>query len=103
MVRGGPSCLLLSSQLWKSARGRRLITAKAVNSASMKGRSLGGERGSTIIPAAAERTVHAHLGLHLRGAHMLPRLRDTVIRAHTRGVKIVTNARLRMQDSSALP
>jgi imidazolonepropionase-like amidohydrolase len=31
-------------------------------------------------------------GLHLRGSHMLPRLRETVERAHKAGVKIVTGA-----------
>ena len=30
--------------------------------------------------------------LRIRGEHMLPRLRDTVVRAHTLGVKIVTGS-----------
>jgi imidazolonepropionase-like amidohydrolase len=57
------------------------------------------EKGTYLVPTYA--TVidlvepggdYDNPGLHLRGAHMLPRLRDTVIRAHKRGVKIVTGA-----------
>jgi imidazolonepropionase-like amidohydrolase len=57
------------------------------------------EKGTYLVPTYA--TVidlvepggdYDNPGLHLRGAHMLPRLRDTVIRAHKLGVKIVTGA-----------
>jgi imidazolonepropionase-like amidohydrolase len=57
------------------------------------------EKGTYLVPTYA--TVidlvepggdYDNPGLHLRGAHMLPRLRDTVQRAHRLGVKIVTGA-----------
>lgn len=57
------------------------------------------ERGTYLVPTYA--TVIDLLepggdyddpGLHLRGAHMLPRLRETVQRAHALGVKIATGA-----------
>lgn len=57
------------------------------------------EKGTFLVPTYA--TVvdlvepggdYDNAGLHLRGSHMLPRLRDTVKRAHEAGVKIVTGA-----------
>ena len=57
------------------------------------------EKGTYLVPTYA--TVidlvepggdYDNPGLHLRGTHMLPRLRDTVVRAHKHGVKIVTGA-----------
>jgi imidazolonepropionase-like amidohydrolase len=57
------------------------------------------EKGTFLVPTYA--TVidlvepggdYDHPGLHLRGAHMLPRLRETVERAHRLGVKIATGA-----------
>ena len=57
------------------------------------------EKGTYLVPTYA--TVidlvepggdYDNPGLHLRGAHMLPRLRDTVMRAHKRGIRIVTGA-----------
>jgi imidazolonepropionase-like amidohydrolase len=57
------------------------------------------EKGTFLVPTYA--TVidlvepggdYDNPGLHLRGGHMLPRLRDTVVRAHKLGVKIVTGA-----------
>ena len=57
------------------------------------------EKGTYLVPTYA--TVidlvepggdYDNPGLHLRGAHMLPRLRDTVVRAHKAGVRIVTGA-----------
>jgi imidazolonepropionase-like amidohydrolase len=57
------------------------------------------EKGTYLVPTYA--TVidlvepggdYDNPGLHLRGTHMLPRLRDTVVRAHKVGVRIVTGA-----------
>jgi imidazolonepropionase-like amidohydrolase len=57
------------------------------------------DKGTYLVPTYA--TVIDHVepggdydnpGLRLRGAHMLPRLRDTVVRAHRLGVKVVTGA-----------
>jgi imidazolonepropionase-like amidohydrolase len=57
------------------------------------------EKGTYLVPTYA--TVidlvepggdYDNPGLHLRGAHMLPRLRDAVMRAHRLGVKVVTGA-----------
>jgi imidazolonepropionase-like amidohydrolase len=57
------------------------------------------EKGTYLVPTYA--TVidlvqpggdYDNPGLHLRGAHMLPRLRETVARAQKLGVKIVTGA-----------
>jgi imidazolonepropionase-like amidohydrolase len=57
------------------------------------------EKGTYLVPTYA--TVidlvepggdYDNAGLHLRGSHMLPRLRETVERAHRFGVKIVTGA-----------
>jgi imidazolonepropionase-like amidohydrolase len=57
------------------------------------------EKGTYLVPTYA--TVidivepggdYDNPGLHLRGLHMLPRLRETVERAHKLGVKIVTGA-----------
>jgi imidazolonepropionase-like amidohydrolase len=57
------------------------------------------EKGTFLVPTYA--TVidlvqpggdYDNPGLHLRGSHMLPRLRETVERAHKLGVKIATGA-----------
>jgi imidazolonepropionase-like amidohydrolase len=57
------------------------------------------EKGTYLVPTYA--TVidlvepggdYDNPGLHLRGSHMLPRLRDTIERAHRLGVKVVTGA-----------
>jgi imidazolonepropionase-like amidohydrolase len=57
------------------------------------------EKGTYLVPTYA--TVidlvepggdYDNPGLHLRGSHMLPRLRETVARAHRAGVRIVTGA-----------
>ena len=57
------------------------------------------EKGTFLVPTYA--TVvdllqpggdYDNPGLHLRGSHMLPRLRETTQRAHKLGVKIVTGA-----------
>ncbi len=57
------------------------------------------EKGTFLVPTYA--TVidlvqpggdYDNPGLHLRGSHMLPRLRETTERAHKLGVKIVTGA-----------
>jgi imidazolonepropionase-like amidohydrolase len=42
--------------------------------------------------AAAASTVPDPTAIHLRELHMLPRLRDTVVRAHKMGLKIVTGS-----------
>jgi imidazolonepropionase-like amidohydrolase len=47
---------------------------------------------ATVIDLVEPGGDYDNPGLHLRGAHMLPRLRDTVVRAHKRGVRIVTGA-----------
>jgi imidazolonepropionase-like amidohydrolase len=47
---------------------------------------------ATVIDLVQPGGDYDNPGLHLRGTHMLPRLRDTVIRAHKLGVKIVTGA-----------
>lgn len=47
---------------------------------------------ATVIDLVEPGGDYDNPGLHLRGAHMLPRLRDTVVRAHKLGVKIVTGA-----------
>lgn len=57
------------------------------------------EKGTFLVPTYA--TVidlvqpggdYDNPGLHLRGSHMLPRLRETIARAHKAGVNIVTGA-----------
>lgn len=47
---------------------------------------------ATVIDVAEPGGDYDHPGLRLRGQHMLPRLRETVERAHRIGVKIVTGA-----------
>jgi imidazolonepropionase-like amidohydrolase len=47
---------------------------------------------ATVIDLTEPGGDYDNPGLHLRGSHMLPRLRDTVERAHRTGVKIVTGA-----------
>ena len=47
---------------------------------------------ATVIDVAEPGGDYDHPGLHLRGMHMLPRLRETVERAHKLGVKIVAGA-----------
>jgi imidazolonepropionase-like amidohydrolase len=47
---------------------------------------------ATVIDLVEPGGDYDDAGLHLRGSHMLPRLRETVGRAHAAGVKIVTGA-----------
>jgi imidazolonepropionase-like amidohydrolase len=47
---------------------------------------------ATVIDLVQPGGDYDNPGLHLRGSHMLPRLRETVERAHKLGVKIVTGA-----------
>ncbi|MGH8311259.1 MAG: amidohydrolase family protein, partial [Steroidobacteraceae bacterium] len=47
---------------------------------------------ATVIDLVEPGGDYDNPGLHLRGVHMLPRLRETVGRAHKLGVKIVTGA-----------
>lgn len=47
---------------------------------------------ATVIDLVEAGGDYDNPGLHLRGSHMLPRLRETVERAHRMGVKIVTGA-----------
>jgi imidazolonepropionase-like amidohydrolase len=47
---------------------------------------------ATVIDLVQPGGDYDNAGLHLRGSHMLPRLRETTERAHKLGVKIVTGA-----------
>lgn len=47
---------------------------------------------ATVIDLVQPGGDYDNPGLHLRGSHMLPRLRETTERAHKLGVKIVTGA-----------